>query len=143
MCPVTRQPRTLRATRNTGMTWYFCLSIWLCRAACGIFVPRPGIEPGPSAVRVQSPNHWTAREFAGMTWKGQGPPRVAHDGKWPPSLGLCHLRPASQWLLLTPTHRAPAQQSDCPDPALLVLTQNAPAMHNASFIHLFIHSIIY
>ena len=30
---------------------------------CGILVPWPGIEPGPSAVRVQSPNHWTAREF--------------------------------------------------------------------------------
>ena len=30
--------------------------------ACGI-VPQPGIEPGPLAVRVQSPNHWTAREF--------------------------------------------------------------------------------
>ena len=26
-------------------------------------VPRPGIESGPSAVRVHSPNHWTAREF--------------------------------------------------------------------------------
>ena len=31
--------------------------------ACGNLVPRPGIEPGPLAVRVQSPNHWTAREF--------------------------------------------------------------------------------
>ena len=29
----------------------------------GFLVPRPGIEPGPLAVRVQSPNHWTAREF--------------------------------------------------------------------------------
>ena len=24
---------------------------------------RPGIEPVPPAVEVQSPNHWTAREF--------------------------------------------------------------------------------
>ena len=31
--------------------------------ACGISVPRPGIEPGPPAVEAQSPNHWTAREF--------------------------------------------------------------------------------
>ena len=30
---------------------------------CGILVPQLGIEPRPSAVRVQSPNHWTAREF--------------------------------------------------------------------------------
>ena len=36
---------------------------WLCRAACRILVPRPGIEPGPSAVRPWSPNHRTTREF--------------------------------------------------------------------------------
>ena len=33
------------------------------RAACGILVSQPGIEPGPLAVKAQSPNHWTAREF--------------------------------------------------------------------------------
>ena len=31
--------------------------------AYGIFVPRPGIEPGPSAVTAWSPNHWIARNF--------------------------------------------------------------------------------
>ena len=31
--------------------------------ACGILVPQPGIEPGPSAVKARSPNHWTAKEF--------------------------------------------------------------------------------
>ena len=31
--------------------------------SCGILVPRPGIEPRASAVKTQSPNHWTAREF--------------------------------------------------------------------------------
>ena len=31
--------------------------------ACGILVPRPGPEPVPSAVKVQSPNHWTPRKF--------------------------------------------------------------------------------
>ena len=31
--------------------------------ACGILVPRPGIEPRPSAVKAPSPNHWTAGEF--------------------------------------------------------------------------------
>ena len=35
----------------------------LCHVAHGILVPRAGIEPGSSAVRVLSPNHWTAREF--------------------------------------------------------------------------------
>ena len=29
---------------------------WLCRAACGILVPRPGIEPRPPAVEAWSPN---------------------------------------------------------------------------------------
>ena len=36
---------------------------WPNYAACGILVPQPGIEPRPSAVKAQSPNHWTAREF--------------------------------------------------------------------------------
>ena len=33
------------------------------RVAFRIFVPQPAIEPGPLAVEVWSPNHWTAREF--------------------------------------------------------------------------------
>ena len=37
---------------------------WPHCAACGILVPRPGIEPVPRAVEVGSPNHWTAREFS-------------------------------------------------------------------------------
>ena len=31
--------------------------------ACRILVPWPGIEPVSSSVKMQSPNHWTAREF--------------------------------------------------------------------------------
>ena len=31
--------------------------------AYGILVSWPGIEPGPSAVKAQNPNHWTVREF--------------------------------------------------------------------------------
>ena len=34
--------------------------------ACGILAPQPGIEPGPSAVKASSPNHWTARELPGV-----------------------------------------------------------------------------
>ena len=34
--------------------------------ACGILVPRPGTEPGPSSVKAWSPNQWTAREFPRM-----------------------------------------------------------------------------
>ena len=29
---------------------------------CGVLVPWPGIEPAPSALEVQSLNHWTTRE---------------------------------------------------------------------------------
>ena len=46
--------------------FYFTLLLpffWLCYVTCGILVPPPGIEPGPSVVKAQSPNHWTAREF--------------------------------------------------------------------------------
>ena len=39
-----------------------CLYSRPCRAACGILVPRPGIEPVPPAVEAWSLNHWTARE---------------------------------------------------------------------------------
>ena len=36
---------------------------WPCGIACKILVPKPGIEPEPTAVKVLSTNHWTAREF--------------------------------------------------------------------------------
>ena len=35
----------------------------LCHTASRILAPRPGIDPGPSAMQVWSPNHWTVREF--------------------------------------------------------------------------------
>ena len=35
---------------------------WLCHAACGILVPRPGIKPVSPALGAWSLNHWTARE---------------------------------------------------------------------------------
>ena len=38
---------------------------WPHLAACGILVPQPEIEPRTLAVKVPSPNHWTAREFPG------------------------------------------------------------------------------
>ena len=31
--------------------------------ACRMLVPLTGVEPGPLAVKVWSPNHWTTREF--------------------------------------------------------------------------------
>ena len=36
---------------------------WLHHMACGILVPQPGTEPGPSATRPWSSNPWTARKF--------------------------------------------------------------------------------
>ena len=33
---------------------------WLCRAACGILIPWPGIEPMPPTMDTQDLNHWTA-----------------------------------------------------------------------------------
>ena len=45
------------------IVWYTVLFFFLPRhAACRILVPQPGIEPRPLAVKVPSPNHWTARE---------------------------------------------------------------------------------
>ena len=47
--------------------FFFFLSFWPQGAACGILVPRPGIEPGHSSMRARSPNHWMAREFPGCS----------------------------------------------------------------------------
>ena len=47
----------------------FCFSFFLfflggpCHLACRIFVPQPGMVPGPLAAKVQSPHHCTTREF--------------------------------------------------------------------------------
>ena len=38
------------------------LKIFGCVTACGIPVPGPGVESAPSAVDMQSLNHWTTRE---------------------------------------------------------------------------------
>ena len=58
---------------NTGVCVCVCV-IWLIfvfiyLAAPGLscsvqdLVPQPGIEPTPSAMKVQNPNHWITREF--------------------------------------------------------------------------------
>ena len=43
--------------------FYFIIIFWPVCAASGILVPRPEIKLKPSAVKAQSPKHWTAREF--------------------------------------------------------------------------------
>ena len=40
----------------------FIFRLWLRCTAYGILVPQPGIEPGSSAVKAQSYNHWIAKE---------------------------------------------------------------------------------
>ena len=54
------------------LLWFFCgilfLFFFFCHTACGIFVPFPGIETGPSKMRVKSPTHWTTREFPLLLW---------------------------------------------------------------------------
>ena len=39
------------------------VAVSLCLDKSFVFVLACGIEPGPSAGKVQSPNHWTAKEF--------------------------------------------------------------------------------
>ena len=51
---------------NKGIA-FFCFVLflfsWPHQMACGILVPRPGVEPVPLAVKMLSPNHWTSSEF--------------------------------------------------------------------------------
>ena len=37
--------------------------LFLGRAAYGILVSQPGVEPACSSVKARSPNHWNAREL--------------------------------------------------------------------------------
>ena len=43
--------------------FWFIFFLFFGFPACWILVPWPGIEPAYSAVKAQSPNHWTTREF--------------------------------------------------------------------------------
>ena len=60
-------------------------------AACGILVPRPGIEPVLLAVKVRSPNHWTARELPLVLADGDFPDQSKSWGglRGEESCGLC------------------------------------------------------
>lgn len=50
---------------NTQLyTLYLSICIcFCCTAPCAILVPQSEIEPQPSAVKAQSHNDWTTREF--------------------------------------------------------------------------------
>ena len=45
-----------------GTVVVFCFLCFFWPRGLWDLVPQPGIEPGPSAVRTQSRNHWTSRE---------------------------------------------------------------------------------
>ena len=42
---------------------YYRMIFFFGRMSFGFLVPGPGIEPIPSAVKVQSLNYWITREF--------------------------------------------------------------------------------
>ena len=52
--------------QNFALFLYFiiCLFVFSSHVACRILVPLPEIEPLPSAMEAQSPNHWTKRKFS-------------------------------------------------------------------------------
>ena len=41
----------------------FVVVFWPCCVACGILALQPEVEPSPRAVKAQSLNHWTTKEF--------------------------------------------------------------------------------
>ena len=53
----------LLQSRGPGSTYFFLFSFWPHHRDYGILVPWPGIKHRSLAVKVQSPNHWTSREF--------------------------------------------------------------------------------
>ena len=57
-------PPGLSGRAQNPMTSVLCfvLFCWPHHVARGILVPRPGIEPTPSAVKARSPNHWISGE---------------------------------------------------------------------------------
>ena len=58
---------TIAVLEYSETSEFYCWSVgwfWFCCMNFGILVPQPGAEPGPLAVRAQSPNHWISRELA-------------------------------------------------------------------------------
>ena len=65
------------------LSLFIFIVVWLYCLAYEILVPQPGIEPRPSAVKVQSLNHWTTREFPTLIFKVQS---FAYSLTLPPCL---------------------------------------------------------
>ena len=75
-----------------GLKFRFFI-FWPHLAACGIFVPQLGVEPAPLAVKTQSPNHWTSREFPETPYPLSSHTSFLH----PPALAVYFL---SLWIYL-------------------------------------------
>ena len=63
MCRHLRETRVSKGVLYVALICCWFFFFWLSYAASRILVPWPGIEPGPPAVDMQSPNHWTAKEI--------------------------------------------------------------------------------
>ena len=44
------------------------LFLWLCWAACGILISRPGIKRASAVLEAWSFDHWRAREILDLSW---------------------------------------------------------------------------
>ena len=80
---------------------------WPRRVACGVLVPRPGIEPVPPALGARSLNHWTARQVPGVIHSKWIDPRSFFLG----SAGTA--ASAQRGSVFPPVH-APAAAQQCP-----------------------------
>ena len=68
----------LRFSLSLSLSLFFCP----CYATCGIWVLWPGIELGPLSMRVQCPNHETARKFLGFLSLLTFPLFISHIVSW-------------------------------------------------------------
>ena len=67
----------LQEFQRTNKEFFFFF--WPRCRACGILVPRPGIEPVPPAVEAQGLNHWTARKFPRISKERYSTERTNYD----------------------------------------------------------------
>ena len=80
LCP-SFPPLVLSVAPKLRFVLFLFFFFWLHHAACRISVSRPGVERAPSAVKAQSPNHWTAKEFPGYFFLKHE--RVSSVKDWP------------------------------------------------------------
>lgn len=89
---------------HVGTFYLFTFIFWPHLAVCGILVPWTGTEPVPPAVNVQSPNHWTQREFPPPGhFKGPVDTRL---GVLPINDFLCDPGKVPLWSLFCPPQRS-------------------------------------